>query len=147
MITRQKPACYFCLCCSTSAPLGDFWCPVYLKEFHQHSRDYKLVNLSGVKWVKSLSRVQLFATPWTEEPTRLLCPWDFPGNSTGVDCHFLLQRIFPTQESNPGLPHCRQTLYRLSHQTLILFKDHIKKSLSTSLDSLIFQKEDLIDNT
>ena len=48
-------------------------------------------------------------------PTRLLCPWDFPGNSTGVDCHFLLQEIFPTQRSNPGLPHCRQMLYRLSH--------------------------------
>ena len=46
----------------------------------------------------------------------LLCPWDFPGNSTGVDCHFLLQGIFPTQGSNPGLPHCRQTLYCLSHQ-------------------------------
>ena len=29
---------------------------------------------------------------------------------------FLLQGIFPTQESNPGLPHCRQTLCRLSHQ-------------------------------
>ena len=40
----------------------------------------------------------------------------FPGNSTGVGCHFLLQGIFPTQESNPCLPHCRQTLYRLSHQ-------------------------------
>ena len=49
-------------------------------------------------------------------PTRLLCPWDFPGNSTGVDCHFLLQGIFPTQRSNLGLPHCRQTLYHLSHQ-------------------------------
>ena len=47
----------------------------------------------------------------------LLCPWDFPGNSTGVDCHFFLQPgIFPTQGSNPGLPHCRQTLYCLSHQ-------------------------------
>ena len=33
-----------------------------------------------------------------------------------MDCHFLLQGIFPTQESNPGLPRCRQTLYRLSHQ-------------------------------
>ena len=31
-------------------------------------------------------------------PTRLLCPWDFPGKSTGVDCHFLLQGIFPIQE-------------------------------------------------
>ena len=35
---------------------------------------------------------------------------------TAVDFHFLLQRIFPTQGSNPGLPHCIQTLYRLSHQ-------------------------------
>ena len=42
--------------------------------------------------------------------------WDFPGKSAGVDCHFLRQGIFPTQESNPGLPHCRQTLYHLSHQ-------------------------------
>ena len=48
--------------------------------------------------------------------SKFLCPWDFPGNSTGVDCHFLFQRIFPTQGSNPGLSHCRQTLYCLSHQ-------------------------------
>ena len=33
-----------------------------------------------------------------------------------MDCHFLLQRIFPTQGWNPGLLHCRQTLYHLSHQ-------------------------------
>ena len=33
------------------------------------------------------------------EPTRLLCPWDFPGKSTGVGCHFLLQGIFPNQVS------------------------------------------------
>ena len=38
------------------------------------------------------------------------------GKNTGVDCHALLQGIFPTQESNPGLPHCRQILYCLSHQ-------------------------------
>ena len=31
-------------------------------------------------------------------------------------CHFLLQGIFPTQGSNPGLPRCRPMLYRLSHQ-------------------------------
>ena len=49
-------------------------------------------------------------------PTRLLHPWDFPGKNTGVGFHFLLQAIFPTQGLNPGLPHCRQTLYRLSHQ-------------------------------
>ena len=50
----------------------------------------------------------------------LLCPWDFPSKSTEVGCHFLLQRIFLTQGSNPGLPHCRQMLYRLSHQRLFI---------------------------
>ena len=32
--------------------------------------------------------------------SRLLCPWDFPGQNTGVGCYFLLQGIFPTQGSN-----------------------------------------------
>ena len=50
----------------------------------------------------SLSHSPLFATPWTV-PTRLLWPWDYPGKNTGVGCHFLLQRIFLTQESNPCL--------------------------------------------
>ena len=39
-----------------------------------------------------------------------------PGKNTGVGCHALLQGIFPTQGINPGLPHCRQILYHLSHQ-------------------------------
>ena len=39
---------------------------------------------------------------------------DFPDKNTGAGCHALLQGIFPTQGSNPGLPHCRQILYRLS---------------------------------
>ena len=46
---------------------------------------------------------------------RLLCSSNFPGKNTGVCCHFLLQGIFPTQGSNPGLLHCKQILYRLSH--------------------------------
>ena len=46
----------------------------------------------------------------------LLLPWDFPGKSTGVGCHCLLQEIFPIQGLNPGLPYCRQTLYHPSHQ-------------------------------
>ena len=51
--------------------------------------------------------------PW---PARLLHPWDSPGKSTGVGCHFLLQGIFPTHGLNLGLPDCRQMLYHLSHQ-------------------------------
>ena len=66
--------------------------------------------------MKSLSRARLFAIPWTVACAKLLHPGDFLGKSTGVGCRFLLQGIFPTQGSNPGLPHCRQTLYRLSHQ-------------------------------
>ena len=50
------------------------------------------------------------------QSTRLFCPWNSPGKNTGVGCHFLLQGIFPTQGLNLGLPHCRQILYRLSHQ-------------------------------
>ena len=42
--------------------------------------------------------------------------WIFLARVTGEDCHFLLQGIFPTQGLNPHLPHCRQMLYRLSHQ-------------------------------
>ena len=41
--------------------------------------------------------------------------WGERGKHTGVGCQSLLQGIFPTQGSNPSLPHCRQTLYRLSH--------------------------------
>ena len=45
-----------------------------------------------------------------------LCPWDSPGQYTGVSSCSLLQWILPTQESNRGLLHCRQILYQLSYQ-------------------------------
>ena len=37
------------------------------------------------------------------QSSRLLCTWDSPGKNTGVDCHALLQGIFPTQRSNRRL--------------------------------------------
>ena len=49
------------------------------------------------------------------QPARLLCPWDSPGKNTGVSSLSLLQVIFPTEGWNPGLLHCRQILYHLSH--------------------------------
>ena len=67
------------------------------------------------EWVKCLSHVWLLQ-PMDCSLTRFLRPWDFPGKNTGVGCHFLLQEIFPTQGLKPGLPHCRQMLYHLSHQ-------------------------------
>ena len=43
--------------------------------------------------------------PMECSPPRFLCPWHFPGKTTGVDCHFLLQGIFLTEGSNPPLLH------------------------------------------
>ena len=43
-------------------------------------------------------------------------PWNSLGQNTRVDSLYLLQEIFPTQGLNPGLPHCRQILYQLSHK-------------------------------
>ena len=50
------------------------------------------------------------------QPTRCLCSWGFSRQEywSGSPCP--LQGIFPTQGSNPGLLHCRQILYCLSHQ-------------------------------
>ena len=43
-------------------------------------------------------------------------PWNFLGQNTGVGSISLLQGIFSTQGSNPGLPHCRLILYQLSQE-------------------------------
>ena len=88
-------------------------------------------NMSGGSnsiWVsewKSLSRVRLFATLYALESTihativylcRLYGPWNSPGQNTGVGGLSLLQGIFPTQGSNPGLSHCRRILYQLNYR-------------------------------
>ena len=74
------------------------------------SSEDPVVPLSGrVKW-KSLSSVWPIATPWTIQSLNSL------GQNTGVGRLSLLQEIFLTQELNPGLLHCRQIPYRLSHQ-------------------------------
>ena len=49
-------------------------------------------------------------------PHGLYSPWNSPGQNTGGGSHSLLQGIFPVQGLNPGLPHCRQILYQLSHK-------------------------------
>ena len=49
-------------------------------------------------------------------PHGLYSPWNSLGQNTGVGSLSLLQGIFPTQESNPGLLHCRWILYQLSHK-------------------------------
>ena len=95
-----------------------------------------------------------FTTPWTHEPTRLLCPWDFPGKDTGVGCHFLLKGIFPTQGPNmchlhwlpyffttkpPGKP-C-ETLHRLKKKKKFFFKLLAFTCYSVVLLSVVEQSE------
>ena len=56
-------------------------------------------------------------SPTTPPPTHAtLSPWKSKGQNTGVGSLSLLQGIFPTQGSDPGLLHCRQILYQLSHE-------------------------------
>ena len=63
-------------------------------------------------------------------PHGLYSPWNSPGQNIGVGSLFLLQGIFPTQGSNPGLPHCRWILYQLSckwpvaSQVALVGKEH-----------------------
>ena len=49
-------------------------------------------------------------------PRRLLCPSNSPGKNTRVGCHSLLQGIFQSQGSNPGLLHFRRIFYHMNHQ-------------------------------
>ena len=65
--------------------------------------------------VKSLSHVRLFATPWAiAYQAPLSMEFSRQESWSGLDFH--LHGIFLTQGSNPGLLHCRQMLYPLSHQ-------------------------------
>ena len=72
-----------------------------------------------------------FATPWTVA-TRLRCPWNSPVRNTGVACHFLLQGIFPTQESNPHLLLGRWILYHWAP-----WEAHHKQQLSNKTRVLV----------
>ena len=55
---------------------------------------------TGIIWALSCSVVSNSLQSQGLSPTKLLCPWNFPGNNTRVSCPFLLQGIFPTQRSN-----------------------------------------------
>ena len=63
------------------------------------------------------------------------------GKNTGVGYHSLLQEISPTQGLNPGLPHCRQTLYCLNHQgSYKMSKGPEQTSFQRTLHSVIYQQ-------
>ena len=84
------------------------------------SRKIVLMNLfAGQQW-RNGNREQTYEhgqgeDPWTV-PTRLLCPWDFPGKNTELNGHFLLQGIFQTQGLNPRPLHWQVDYLAVSHQ-------------------------------
>ena len=80
------------------------WSPAHIK-----SSVNGVLGSHDVLW--KWSRSVLSDSLW---PHGLYSPWNSPGQNTGVGSLSLLQGISPTQELNPGLPHCRQILYQLS---------------------------------
>ena len=71
---------------------------------------------SACVWAKSLQSCLTLCDPMDRSLPGSSVHGDSPGRNTRAVCHSLLQGIFPTQGSNPGLPHCGQMLYHLSHQ-------------------------------
>ena len=81
-----------------------------------HTRVRMGVRSTHRQWSESRSVMSDTFQHYGLETPMLLCPWNSPGKNTGEGCHFLLQGIFPAQGLNPGLLHCRWSLYCLCHQ-------------------------------
>ena len=67
----------------------------------------------------------------------LYSPWNSPGQKAGAGKPFPSLGIFPTQGSNPGLPHCRRILYQLSYQGSQILSN---KNLNTFMSRHIILK-------
>ena len=98
---------------------------------------YLIIYISSslvMKWSESHSVVSN-----SLQPPGLCSPWNSSGQYTGVGSLSLLQEIFPTQRSNPGLPHCKWILYQLSHKG----SPRILEWVSQSLLQCIFPTQEL----
>ena len=84
------------------------WAPTMGKALLQRTNQFILITT-----LKSESRSVMSDSLRPHGPHS---PWNSPGQNTGVGSLSLFQRIFPTQGSNPGLPHYRQILCQLSHK-------------------------------
>ena len=73
-------------------------------------------DLYIIEWMWVAPSCPILCDPIDCSPPGSSVHRDSPDKNTGVGRHVLLQGIFPTQGSNPGLLHCRQSLYLLSHQ-------------------------------
>ena len=75
----------------------------------------KVANTRSFLWIESESESHSVMSN-SLGPHGLYSSWNSPGQNIGVGSLSLLQGIFPTQGSNPGLSHCRPILYPLSHK-------------------------------
>ena len=92
-------------------------------------------------WSSTASVVSNSLWPRGLQPPRLLCPWDSPGNYTGVGCHALLQGIFPTLGLNLALLcllDCQVGSLPLAPPLLLHKNRKINASLSPSRDDLSY---------
>ena len=115
---------------------------IFVESYVNHFSYFLFINILFLWWISAATYRQKFRYDWqgiflvfvflvmkvlVGQSCPTLCDpmdwtrqaplsWDFPGNNTGVACHFLFQEIFLTQGSNSVLLHCRQILYHLSHQ-------------------------------
>ena len=131
-----------CLCksCNFGVPIGGFKLRIFLLHHLGHTSVLLWIFTSPVDFIAQISSLfQVTAVTmnillkimndkmflWSEScsvvsnslrPHGLHSPWNSLGQNTGVGSLSLLQRIFPTQGSNPGLSHCRPILYHLSHK-------------------------------
>ena len=80
-------------------------------QFHFCTRPRIYVVDSGCVCVLGHSVISDSLWPHGLQPTRLFCPWDFPGKHAEVVCHSLLQEIFPMQGLNSGILYCRRIFY------------------------------------
>ena len=104
-----------CSCLENPRDGGAWWAAVYgvaqswtrLKRLSSSSRSLRMIE--GILKVKVVHSCPALCEP-------IDCPCNSPGQNAGVGSLSLFQEIFPTQGSNPGLPHCRQILYQLSHK-------------------------------
>ena len=88
---------------------------------------YILWQWTSWNWNSMKMKVKVAQSCPTLQMNGLHSPWNSPGQNTRVGSFSLPQRIFPTQGSNPGLPHCRVILYQLNHNdSLLNSMDHSK---------------------
>ena len=97
--------------------------------------NYHTIEL--ISHVASESHSVVSNSLWAHE---LYSPWNSLGQNTGVSRLSLLQGIFPTQGSNPGLPHCRRILSQLSHKGSPTCSKVMFKILQVRLQQYMYQE-------